>query len=69
MDILWKKDGQDIAASGLSPHLFMLSPWNRTITFINVSPLHAGTYECDVFMHNVESTKVSAKAEVSIIGE
>lgn len=69
IDILWKKDGVDISASGLSPHLYMLSPWNRTITLLNVGPVHGGLYECEVFARNIDSVRVSAAAEVTIIGK
>lgn len=66
---MWKKDGNDIALSGLSPHLFVLSPWNRTITLLNVDVMHTGVYECEVFMRESGTSKIAAAANVTIIGK
>ncbi|GFS86545.1 protein sidekick [Nephila pilipes] len=64
IEIIWKKDGQEMALSGLS-HL--LSYWNRTITLLNVATMHAGIYECVVTMKEDESIQVKASANVSVI--
>ncbi|GIY32798.1 protein sidekick [Caerostris extrusa] len=64
VQIIWKKDGQEIALSGLS-HL--LSFWNRTITLLNVGTMHAGIYECVVSMKEDETTQVKASANVTVI--
>ncbi|KAF8795300.1 Protein sidekick like protein [Argiope bruennichi] len=64
IQIIWKKDGQEVARSGLS-HL--LSFWNRTITLLNVGTMHAGIYECIVSMKEDELTEVKASANVSVI--
>lgn len=66
VEIIWKKDGQELALSGLS-HL--LSYWNRTLTLLNVATMHAGMYECEVSMHEDRETKVTASANVTVIGK
>ncbi|KAG8182396.1 hypothetical protein JTE90_018287, partial [Oedothorax gibbosus] len=64
VEIIWKKDGQEIALSGLSHHL---SYWNRTLTLLNVATMHAGMYECEVSMSEDRETKVTAAANVTVI--
>ncbi|XP_015923362.1 protein sidekick isoform X2 [Parasteatoda tepidariorum] len=64
VEIVWKKDGLDLALTGLS-HL--LSYWNRTVTLLNVGVIHSGIYECEVSMKESSEIKVKASANVSVI--
>ncbi|XP_076339933.1 protein sidekick-like isoform X2 [Tachypleus tridentatus] len=64
LQILWKKDGQYLYATGLQ---YFLSAQNQSLTLLNVGPQHEGLYECIAhFKGQNHFYSVTASANVTV---